>query len=180
MKTNIIGSEIAQSYTSADDQRSVYDDHWVSYSFTTSSEYTINKIGLLSYKVGNPGTLTASIRNSTDSKPTGGDLTSGTYNSNTLTTDSSGEWHYIDLTPYELSNGTEYHIVMRCLDGDVSNYLRTRHNDSGGNYGKIVNYSNNSGSDWSFDTSHQGVYRAYKLSTKGRMSIIGSGKLTLL
>ncbi|MBA7573112.1 hypothetical protein ES708_14907 [subsurface metagenome] len=62
-----------------------------------------------------PGIVTASITH-TDAgrKPTPPDLTAGTIDGNTLSTDHPGEWVYIPLTPRNLTKATEYAIVLKC------------------------------------------------------------------
>ena len=132
--------------------------HWESQTFTTESAYTINKVDLRLGKLAahTPGTVTVSIR-ATDGegKPTGGDLTSGQTNGNTLAVE---EWREISLTPYALSNATKYAIVVRCEALEVRWHGQT----VAGTYpdGNRC-YSDNAGSTWTSDTVRDLDFKCY-------------------
>ena len=94
---------------------------WRSQSFTTSIPYTISSVKLLIYRTafGNDGVVTVSIRATNGShKPFGANLASGTFTRDTLTTNSGGEWKEIVFgTPYALSIGTQYSIILSSAVG---------------------------------------------------------------
>ena len=123
---------------------------WLSQRFTTESGYLATSIKLKMYRVGSPGTVTASIRAVDGSNdPTGGDLTSGTTDGDTLTTDTDGEWREITLTSYELTLGTSYAIVVRATSGNASNTIKWLVDETEATYaGGAENSSSDSGSSW--------------------------------
>ncbi len=128
---------------------------WATMSFTPERTHDVTSVKLLMYRVGSPGTITASIRATTTSTaiiPTGADIdgTTGTTNGNTLTTNTAGEYREITLdSVVRVSAGTAYAIVVRATSGDNSNYVVSRVDDSGGTYlGGNYQFSLDSGSSW--------------------------------
>ena len=91
-------------------------------SFTASSAYTISSIKLKAKRSNTPGTVTVSIR-ATDGggDPTGADLTSGTYNGDTIGT--VYEVFETSVTPYLLTNGVKYAIVVDFSDDTAGQRL---------------------------------------------------------
>ena len=86
-----------ENYNTGDDNGSlIYSTVWNAQTFTPASSHTILKVNLKLIKVGNPGTITVSIRATDAGKPTGVDLCSGTTNGNTLSL-STSEWRLIEL-----------------------------------------------------------------------------------
>jgi hypothetical protein len=105
-----------------------YSSVWEAQTFTVGEAgHPVTSVKIKAYRIGSPGTLTLSIRNvDGDGKPTGDDLTSGTADADGFTEDSSGAWYEISITEYELEASTQYAIVMRCPDGDISNLAELR------------------------------------------------------
>lgn len=146
--------------TGDDDYYSIYDTTWRAQTFTVgtvgpNSDHDITSVKLKLFRLGSPGTLTVSIRaTDADGHPTGDDLTSGTINGNTLTTDTAGAWYEISLTAYTLSAGTKYAIVARAPDGDTSNRVRWRADTTDPTYtGGNLETSTNAGISWTADTT---------------------------
>ncbi len=127
-------------------------NNWWTQTFDASQSYKIDSVKLLLYRVGNPHEVTIGIRlTDGEGKPTGGDLTSGTTNGNTLTTSNTGEWREIELTPYQLDEGVRYAIVARAPGAATTNSLRwimTRDLPRY-QYGQMY-YSGDSGGTWGF------------------------------
>jgi len=139
-------------YITGDDHAyGVWGVNWYAQTFTPSTSHTVVSVKLELYRVGEPGDITVSIRNTTSDLPSGEDLCSGTTSANTLTTGSSGEWREITLgSGTALTASTKYAIVVRCTGGDGSTkYLMWRVDTSSGAYtdGNYCN-SSNSGSSW--------------------------------
>ena len=87
---------------------------WHAMTFTTgTTKHTVTSVKLKLYRNGLPGTVTVSIRATSDGTPTGGDLTSGTTNGDAFTTDTGGAWYEITMPSYDLSINTMYAIVVR-------------------------------------------------------------------
>ena len=90
--------------TGADGDMHFESTNWRAQTFTVgASGHTITSVKLWLYRAGSPGTITVGIRAvDANGHPTGPDLTSGTTNGNTLTTDPFGELHLlIPPCPYQ-------------------------------------------------------------------------------
>jgi hypothetical protein len=138
--------------------------YWIAQTFTAGANYNINSVAFLLYKHSSlsPGTITISIKAvNGDGKPTGGDLTSGTTDGDTLTTDTGGEWREITFSAvYSLSSGTQYAIVLRCSgSGNYPFYSRRQYptDYEGGQQGT----STNSGSTWGMTPYRTLMFRTY-------------------
>ena len=129
----------------------------------TDENHNITSVKILAYRSGSPGTVTVSIR-ATDGegKPTDNDLTSGTLNGNDFTTDTAGLWYEFSLTPYGLSAGTQYTIVMRAPAGNAGNSAKWRRDDTSPTYtGGNMGYSGDSGSTWTIVATTSGMFEEY-------------------
>ena len=129
--------------------------NWQAQVITTEGAYYCPSVQLKMYRVGSPGTITASLRLATavgSGAPTGADLPNlvGTYDGDTLTVDTDGEWITFEFTGAKLSANTRYAIVVRCPTGDGgANTVHWRTDGStptyaGGGYAT----SNDSGETW--------------------------------
>lgn len=122
--------------------------YWRAQTFTPAADHTIEKVKLLLYRNGTPGTVTVSIRaTDVNGHPTGGDLCSGTTDGDTLPTAPTYEWRTITLgagTP--LSAGLKYAIVVRC--GGGINEVGWRYVVPSGYAGGNDEYSGDSGGTW--------------------------------
>jgi len=99
---------------------------WFAQTFTTTSAYYISAVKIYLYRVGDPGTVTVSIRATSGGCPTGDgtDLCSGTIDGSTLTTDTFGDLTTINFTTSPLlADSTLYAIVVRSSTGAPANYL---------------------------------------------------------
>lgn len=140
-----------QYYNSGDDgDNDVYSNNWGAQTFTPETNHIIGKVKLKLFRVGTPGTLQVGIRATTGGKPTGGDLCSGEIDADTLTTNTDGEWYEISLGDgFDLDIGDVYAIVIRAVDGDASNKVSWRADESAPTYseGKYCS-SSDSGGSW--------------------------------
>lgn len=149
--------------TGADSSNDTFSANWTSQSFLTTINHTISvsSAELLLYKVGNPGTITASIRAAdSNGKPTGSDLTSGTYDGNSLTTDNSTTtFTEVDFTVYLLSANTTYTLVLRAPSGNITNTVNWRVDASTPTYSDgLLSYSTDSGSSWAVDSTQDALF----------------------
>jgi len=82
--------------------------------------FNISKIQLrLGNKKGNPGNIMVNIMAVDGSgKPTGGNLSSGSIDSNMVSTESFG-WVDIEMSDYEFVADTQYAIVVYCSEGNA-------------------------------------------------------------
>src|SRR4030042_351948 len=146
-------SSVYENYTTGDDDNGVINisTKLLAQTFTAESSHSVDSVNLKLSRVGNPGEVTASIRATDEAgHPAGSDLTSGTLDGNSLTTNTSGEWREIAFSnPYALSGGVKYAIVISAPAADSSNRLRGRLASSssayaGGRFGR----SEDNGSSW--------------------------------
>jgi len=122
---------------------------WRAQTFTAESSHAITSVKLKLYRDGAPGTITASIRATAEGLPTGSDLTSGTTDGDTLTTDTAGEWREITLASLELTSGVVYSIVIGQSNATPLNRADWRHDSSAPPYaGGTGCRSTDSGASW--------------------------------
>jgi len=142
--------ETWESYTSGDDSsQNVTGAEWIAQTFTIDPEsHSITGIQVRLYRVGSPGTITASIRETTGGTPVGSDLTSGTVDGDTITTALAGGWYSIDFTEYRLDYGEIYAIVVRAEAGDDTNYVVARYDSTGAYADGLMLTSTDGGMAW--------------------------------
>lgn len=96
---------------------------WSSQEFLAGSSYVLTSVKLLLFKLGTPGTITVSIRDTdVNGRPTGGDIdgATGTTDGDTLPTGSPYEWREITLSSgISITSGTKYAIVVRAASGNI-------------------------------------------------------------
>jgi len=79
----------------------------------------LTSISLKLYRRGSPGTLTLAVKAlDVYGKPTGADLKTATYNGDTLTTATAGEWVTFSFTNLARSADTQYCWILRAPTGD--------------------------------------------------------------
>lgn len=133
----------------ADDVAQVYGVNWFAQTFEASDAYDITGVQIPVYRTGTPGTVTVSLRATAAGVPTGADLTSGTYDGDTVTTDTGAEWIAIAFdSDYSLVSGTTYAIVVRATAGDANNRLNWQVDTDGGYDDGQEATSVNSGVAW--------------------------------
>jgi len=141
-----------------------YGAYYKAFTFTvghtgSNTSHDITSLKMLVHKAGSPGIITFELKDvDSNNKPTGSVLTSGTTDGDTLTTNTDGEWRKITLTPYILSAGTRYAIVIYsassgfvlCGNSTPSNYTE----------GELW-YSTDSGSTWGLSVSSLAIFEEY-------------------
>lgn len=137
--------------TNDDGDRDIYTGNWAGQTFTPTVDHMIASVKLKLFRVGNPGTITVSIKATSGGKPIGADLCSGTIEGNTITTDTNGDWYEIPLgNGFNLDIGAQYAIIVRAPDGDTDNKLSWRADIADATYsGGTYCSSSDSGTDWS-------------------------------
>ena len=140
-----------QYYDTGDDgDYDGYTANWLAQTFTPQATHMISKVKLKLFRVGDPGTITVSIKATTSGKPSGADLCKGTIEGLDLTLDTNGEWYEITLGDgYTVSKGAQYAIVVRAPSGDSSNKVSWRADKTSPTYtGGTYCSSSDSGVDW--------------------------------
>jgi hypothetical protein len=169
-------ANLYEHYNTGDDNVwGFYGQYWKAQTFTAGSDHTVAVVKLRLWRSGSPGALTVSIKATDGSgQPTGPDLTSGTTNSNTLTTDTAGEWREVSLTPYTLTSGTKYAIVARALGGDSANRVWWRLDQSSPTYaGGNVEHNADNGVTWETHTEMDFMFEVWDGTTAPASSSVG-------
>ena len=121
---------LQQSYELNDSRSQSYGTRWNGQTFTADSAYTISRVSLLCYKDGDPGTVTVSLYGTTGSVPSGSPLATMTMTGSDLP--AAADWATFDfITPYLLTNGLEYAIVVSCTGASSSNDFNWRYRVTG-------------------------------------------------
>lgn len=156
--------QIFSSYSSGNDGYAlVYSTYWTAQTFTPATTNSLNSIKLHMYKIGNPGMLTVSIK-ATDSSglPTGADLSTGTFDGNTLPT--TLDWRTIPMSIYTLNAGTKYAIVIRAPSSGATaaNSVAWSWDGSSPTYtGGNTCTSTNSGSTWTAQSGFDNLFEEW-------------------
>lgn len=125
-------------------------DQMIGQTFTTTADYYITKVYLKVYRIGSPGNLTVSIRETSEGKPLSDDLTSRTVNANTYL-GTTAEWKWFSFAaPALLEDATMYAIVFRIFEYKAGeHYVNWRRDGSDPTYaGGTGLDSTTGGSTW--------------------------------
>jgi len=166
-------TDTAVEYITGDDEGvSTYagaTTYWIAQTLPTVGAFPANKVKLLMYREGSPGTVTVSIRATASNVPDGADLTSGTTDGDTLTTGTAGEWRETTLTPYMLSATTKYAVVVRCANNNASNRLFIRDDSTPAYADGSHCYSSDSGASWT-----ENVNKDWMFSVRGSTFVLNA------
>ena len=145
------GSPAIEYYfqTTANNQTNIYGVNWAEQTFTTdnTTPKSVTSISLLLNRVGSPGSVIVSLRDTSDNVSTGIDLVSCTLDSSGFST--SATWYQFTMdTEKSLQINTKYAIVVSASSGDAANYIQWQFVNAGGYTGGIGATSVNSGLTW--------------------------------
>jgi len=156
-----VGAVSQDAHTTGDDgNQDIYGVYWKGQTVNITGGYTLDYISLKMSCNGTPNTVGVSIRATSGGLPTGANLTSGTTDGNTFTTNTAGEWYSVNLTDYDLVPNTAYAIVVNAPAGDGSNLVRWRVDSTEGyGDGQFV-YSTDSGGSWATD-AYDAMFNLY-------------------
>lgn len=126
---------------------------WPGQTFTPTSDTLVSSVGVRVYKESTGEDLTVHIRETTAGLPSGADKTSGTLAKATMTATSPGDWHSVPVTPYQLTAGQVYAVILSCDDSGGVRDLFWRRIGSSTYAGGSYVLSTNSGSTWTADTA---------------------------
>lgn len=101
----------------------------------------VEQVKIICYRIGSPGIIDLGLYNvDVDGIPTGAALASTTFNGDSITTDTTGEWVTWALgAPLSRTSGDLFCILVEAPAGDISNQLRvlTDNADAGVSNGRI-------------------------------------------
>jgi len=167
-------TELWENYsTGVDGNYTIQSNEWYAQTFTITPEsHSVNEIRVYGYREGEPGTVTLSIRDTASGLPTGADLTSGTFNGDTVTNSTAGAWCAVAVTEINLDYGEVYAVVARAEAGDADNTFHILVDESTPSYaGGSAIESSDSGVTWSADTGTDAYFQVYG---KALMEVIGA------
>ncbi len=136
--------------TNDDNDRDIYGADWGAQTFTPAIDHVIGKVKLKLFRVGDPGTITVSIKSTSGGKPVGADLCSGIILGTDITLDSNGDWYEISFGDgFDLDVNAQYAIVVRAPGGDSDNKVSWRADITDPTFtGGTFASSSDSGVDW--------------------------------
>ena len=153
------GSSIAGLLTGGDNIIGINGVNWNAQTFTTTDSVDIMRIRLKLYRVGSPGALTVSIRETSAGLPSGSDLSTTTFDADTLSAISPGAFIDTVVPVLTLSASTTYAVVVRALDGDGSNQALWRVDQTSPVYaGGARIYSSDNASSWTSVASQDTLF----------------------
>ena len=148
---------VREQQTSQDAETSIRGNSWLVQNINiTGANQLPSSVKIWSYRVGMPGNITISIRATNGTGyPIGPDLVSGTVNASTWSSGSSGAWNEVIFDTHEFIaiNKTNYSIVIRVPNGDLSNKVNIKYKSSGTYTGGFVLDSVDGGTSWTPYTS---------------------------
>ncbi len=125
----------------------IYGDRWVAQTFKAQSAHSITSVTIkIGSRTGSPGTVTVSIR---DGSPLGAELGTGTIDGNSLDFFSM-QWIEITMaSPFMVTSGNTYAIVVRATSGNETNNIKWQYAFPGTYVDGGQYYSSNGGSSFS-------------------------------
>jgi hypothetical protein len=125
--------------------------HWHAQTFTPQQAHTITKVKLKLFREGNPTGGHMALR-ATDASghPTGANLAVCDFDPATISTNPAGQWYEFTFSsPYALTQGTKYAILLYTDTGSASDRLGWRKDGSSPTYANgNSEHSANSGTSW--------------------------------
>jgi len=164
-----------QYYNTGDDaDRDIYGVNWSGQTFTPEIEHMIANVRVKLFRVGDPSTITVSIKETSAGKPVGADLCSGTIEGNTITDDAGGDWYQISMgNGCEVEKDVQYAIVIQASAGDVSNKLSWRTDASAPTYtGGLYCGSTDSGTDWSTYSGSDAMFEEWGAGAPSTQAVV--------
>lgn len=137
--------------------------------FAASASYTAVGAAINCYRTGTPGDVTFALY-ATDGlgHPTGAVLATGTEDGDawsTLAGDYSGWRRIMFAAGVALASGTKYALVINSSTAAGGSYITWRHDDTGGLANGNVEYSDDSGANWTADANRDFAFHIYAAST---------------
>ena len=133
---------------------------WYSQQFTTTAlGHSVTSVRVYIKRYGNPGTVTLSLRHATAGLPTGLDLSSATYDGDSLLT--SYQMIEFDVDDVDLTGSTQYAVVLRALAGDSSNGIYWGIDSGGGLASAISSNSTDGGLTWNTEAPKDALFEIW-------------------
>lgn len=168
------------SQTTNNDADQVYGARWSGQTFKPTYTAPIPKLELYGGKIGTPaGNATVGIYATSSNLPTGSSLCTATATAANWTVNTWQTFTFV--SPYTLTAGTQYAIVLDCSAGDSSNYIRWNCQSSGNVYADGRHcISPDSGGTWAnYTADRDATFKTYytpSVSIKRFLCSLGVGK----
>ena len=144
---------------SVDNNSSIYNANWTSQSFLSNVSVPFTNASFLLYRIGTPGTLAVNVYQADDNgKPTGASLSSGSYNADTLTTDTGGETITVSLT-HSVGPAGNLSVVLSAAAGSLGNSVEWLMDSTTPVFlNGVVATTNDSGGNWTVNSSLDAIF----------------------
>ena len=136
-------------------QALIYGGRWNAQTFTLgttgeNADYILTSVSLnLTYRRGDPGIITAFLRNVDENgKPTGPDLSIGSISSLVVPTNYTNYLITIPMSEYNLEESTQYAIIIKVEGADSNNRITCGRSSSSNYEGGSFVTTTNAGTDW--------------------------------
>jgi hypothetical protein len=140
---------VLDMYAGSNTDSDTYGVDWYAQTFTAQSAYSLMGFELKLFRVGTPGNITVSVRDTAGGVPAGADVQAATISGNTFTTNTDGEWHeFVFNSAYPLNFNSTYAVVVRATAGNANNYVGWRLDSAGGFGNGQACSSGDSGVTW--------------------------------
>lgn len=121
----------------------------------------LDRVDLLLKKTGTPGDLTVELYADSGAKPTGSALATQVISAADIST--TANWIQVKFdTPYSVTSGTTYHIVIKGASVDSTNMYMWFVADGNPYADGVAGYSSDAGSNWSNQTDYDFNFRTYE------------------
>jgi hypothetical protein len=155
----------------------IYAANWADMQFTVgATSHTATSIHLYLKRLGNPGTVTVSLRDAAAGIPTGADIISTTFDGNLLTT--SYDWYSYNISETMLTSTLQYAIVIRATSGDVNNCVYWGIDSGGGLADAVYGKSVNSGVAWATDAPKDALFEIWSSPISTGLQVLGAKVFT--
>ena len=136
--------------------------------FNATSSYGAVSVKIKVFRVGSPGTVTIGMWAALDSVtpghfiPTGSVLASNTFNGNTITTDTAGEWiEIVFSSTATIVASSDFGILMNAPSSNASNYMEWKSDDGNQSHPFAIYVSSNGGASYSRLQNWGSMYEVY-------------------
>ena len=169
-----------ENQTASDATVGIFTTWWRAQSFTPSITHDITSVDILCYRTNTPGTVNVGIYEvDGGGDPTGSALASGSFDGDSLTTNTAGEWKNVTVSGAGslLVATTQYAIVVGLVNNglDSSWAVRWRDKINTNPYaGGLELRSINSGSTWNQYATDDLAFREYGLAFITKTFTVGA------
>jgi len=150
-------------------------DDYCAQTFNTTSAHDVDAVSVYLTNSNYTGDVIVEIMETTAGKPSGGVLTTGSYNVTSIAAHPTKTWVTVPITNYSLLDATLYAIIMKASAGDAAHSVNVVY-DNGAAYagGDLVN-TENDGVNWTIRSGYDAGFEIHKTGTPSVITNAASG-----